>query len=237
MVPPGGQPPSEARRCRAAPPPMTVGRVKAARRAWAGVPFGSRGPLIHTRGLRKRGRASALAPYGRLRRGARGPMRRVRNLQPNGPPCSPSTSSSWPSSPSSWWWCSSPCTATTKSTELARLAPAAYRTRLTLPQVRLLDDPQVAHRHRLGVLGAGHDVPDAVTLDVGRPIVTPARRLPARHGLPKPARTSPLSPSTKNIPDWGPVVVSHSISHTALAVLPSPKHGRASMHVAVPNSA
>ena len=46
---------------------------------------------------------------------------------------------------------------------LARLASAAHRTRLTLPQVRLLDDPQVAHRHRLSVLSACDDVPNAVT--------------------------------------------------------------------------
>ena len=43
-----------------------------------------------------------------------------------------------------------------------------HRTRLTLPQVRLLDDPQVAHRHCLSVVVAGNDAPDAVTLDVVR---------------------------------------------------------------------
>ena len=48
----------------------------------------------------------------------------------------------------------------------ARLAPAADRTRVTLPQVRLLNDLQIAHRHRHIVLNTRDDVPNAVTLDV-----------------------------------------------------------------------
>ena len=49
---------------------------------------------------------------------------------------------------------------------LARLALAAERTRLPLPQVRLLDDPQVADGDGLSVLSARDDVPNAVPLDV-----------------------------------------------------------------------
>ena len=49
---------------------------------------------------------------------------------------------------------------------LARLAPAAQRSRCALPQVRLLDDPQVADCHRHSILSAPDYVPDAVALDV-----------------------------------------------------------------------
>ena len=48
--------------------------------------------------------------------GARAYFVRYVTCIPKGPLCSPSTSSSWPSS-SSWWWCYWPWTATTKSTE------------------------------------------------------------------------------------------------------------------------
>ena len=48
----------------------------------------------------------------------------------------------------------------------ARLAAAAQRDRLTRQQMRRLDDPQLAQRDRPFVGYEGHDVPDAVTLDV-----------------------------------------------------------------------
>ena len=44
--------------------------------------------------------------------------------------------------------------------ESSRLATGAHRTRLTLPKVRLLDIPEVAHSHGISDLSACSDVPN-----------------------------------------------------------------------------